>query len=215
MSNSGNLFERANRKIQQLGLREIPFSEAPPGLLNRKLHSVFTGRDGELKQVANLFLGSGIFDLRLPLRELDPDSTYQMLVRYLDSARIGKSVTDPEDPASVRPFLPETARAFCAASLGRPRLFNRLGIAVPNKAIALEADTITPKVLHEGLKSAEYDLRQKAALTAREMKVHRLLEQRKLLSEEATMEDLLEAGFRTFGELLPILEHLQEADLSA
>jgi hypothetical protein len=157
----------------------------------------------------------GLFDLQLPLEELDQTTTYKMLINYLNSKRINNQCDDPKDPRSVLPFLPETARKFCEVSLGKPRLFNRLGITILNTAEALQAKIITPEVLVKGLKAAELSLRQKAALTAQEERVRTFLQQRGDISDETiSMEDLEQLGFRAYNELLPILERLEDSDLA-
>ena len=85
----------------------------------------------------------GLFDLQLKLEELDQSTTYEMLINYLNSVRINNDITDVNDPRSVLPFLPETAKKFCKVSLGKPRLFNRLGISVLSTAADLQAEVIT------------------------------------------------------------------------
>lgn len=156
----------------------------------------------------------GLFDLQLPLEELDQPTTYKMLINYLNSARINNNCNDPNDPRSVLPFLPETAKKFCEATFGKPRLFNRLGNIVLSTAADLQADTITQEVLEQGLKAANRDLPLQAALTFQEERVRALLLARGGLSDEISMEDLQQLGFRTFTELLPILERLEAADLA-
>jgi uncharacterized protein (DUF1778 family) len=157
----------------------------------------------------------GLFDLQLKLEELDLLTTYQMLINYLSSARIDNDCTDPRDPRSVLPFLPETAEEFCQASLGKPRLFNRLGNTILVTAADLEAERITPEVLAQGLKAAAPTLRQQAALNVQEERVRALLQQRRSLSDDTmTIADLEQLGFRSFNEVLPILERLEEADLA-
>jgi hypothetical protein len=159
----------------------------------------------------------GLFDLQLKLEELDQPTTYKMLINYLNSARINNDCADPNDPRSVLPFLPETAKKFCAESFGKPRLFNRLGSIVLSTAADLQVDIITPEVLEKGLKAARRSLPQQAALTFQEERVRDLLLARGSLSDETIlMEDLqqLGLGVRTFSELLPILERLEEADLA-
>ena len=157
----------------------------------------------------------GLFDLQLKLEELDFETTYQMLINYLSSARINNNCTDPQDPRCVLPFLPETAAHFCRVSLGKPRLFNRLGNTVLSIAADLQAEMITPKVLQEGLKAAAPDLLHKAALTVQEERIRAFLQRRGNLSEETiTIEDLEQLGFRSFSEILPFLEKLEEADLA-
>jgi hypothetical protein len=169
-----------------------------------------TGMTGDL-----LTTERGLFDLQMKLEELDFPTTYQMLINYLNSARINNNCTDPKDPRCVLPFLPETAEHFCRASLGKPRLFNRLGNIVLSKAADLQAETITPEVLAHGLKAAAPTLLQQAALNALEERVHLLLLQRGNLSDdEISMADLEQLGFRSFSEILPFLERLEEADLA-
>ncbi len=157
----------------------------------------------------------GLFDLQLKLDELDPPTTYQMLINYLSSARINNDCTDPKDPRCVLPFLPETAERFCAVSLGKPRLFNRLGNTVLSMAADLQAEIITPNVLEQGLRAAAPTLRQQAALNVQEERVRALLLQRGTLSDDTmTIEDLEQLGLRSFSDILPFLERLEEADLA-
>jgi hypothetical protein len=157
----------------------------------------------------------GLFDLQLKLEELDQPTTYQMLINYLNSARINNNCTDPQDPRCVLPFLPETAARFCDRSLGKPRLFNRLGNIILSTAADLQADVITPAVLEQGLQLAALKLRQQVALNVQEERVRALLQQRGILSDETiTIEDLEQLGFRSFSDILPFLERLEEADLA-
>jgi hypothetical protein len=156
----------------------------------------------------------GLFDLPLELKELDPTTTYQMLINYLNSVRINNNCKDPIDPRSVLPFLPETAEKFCAVSLGKPRLFNRLGGTVLATAVQLQAEIITQEVLEQGLKAAAPSLRHQAALSFQEERVRALLQKRRIFSEEIPMEDLEQLGFRSYIEVLPILERLEASDLA-
>ncbi|MDB9496947.1 AAA family ATPase [Spirulina major CS-329] len=157
----------------------------------------------------------GLFDLQLPLTELDEDTTYQMLINYLSSARIGDVYDDPDDRRAILPFLPDAARHFCQASLGKPRLFNRLGRHILATAADLGAETITLDILNQGLRAAEMDMLQQAALTFQEERVRELLLNRGNLSDEdMTYEELQELGVASFGELLPILERLETEDLA-
>lgn len=157
----------------------------------------------------------GLFDLRLKLEELDPETRYQMLINYLNSVRITNPCTERDNPASVLPFLPETAQRFCNESRGRPRLFNRLGLAVLNKALELDAERITPDVLELGLQSAYADFRERAALEMQTQKVLGLLERKGELSDETiTLEDLESLNFSSFSELVPYLDRLEELDLA-
>ena len=156
----------------------------------------------------------GLFDLQLKLEELDQPTTYTMLINYLNSVRLGEVYTDPADPRSVRPFLPETAAAFCEASRGKPRLFNRLGGILLNTAADMQVDTITPDVLAAGLRAATPALRERAALTLQEERVRAFLQRHGPVSEEISLEDLEQLGLRSFNELVPLLERLESADLA-
>jgi hypothetical protein len=157
----------------------------------------------------------GLFDLQQELKELDQPTTYQMLINYLSNARINNNSKDPEEPGSVLPFLPETAERFCQASLGKPRLFNRLGNIVLSTAAELQADVITPEVLEQGLKAAEPSLLEKARLNVQEERVRALLKQRgRLADDDITIAELEQLGFQSYSQLLPILERLEEADLA-
>lgn len=138
-----------------------------------------------------------------------------MLINYLSSARLDNDCTDPENPRCVLPFLPETAKRFCEVSLGKPRLFNRLGSTVLSTAANLKTTTITSEVLDAGLRKMIPTLRQRAALTIQEEKVRLLLKKRGQLSDETiTMEDLQTLGVRSFSDIYPVLERLEEADLA-
>ncbi len=157
----------------------------------------------------------GLFDLQLKLEELDMPTTSRMLFKYLNRALINNDCTDPENPRCVLPFLPETAKRFCEVSLGKPRLFNRLGSLVLSVAADSNADKITAEILDKALKTAKPTLVQQAALTAQEERVRLLLEKRGTFSDdEIALADLEQLGFRSYVELLPILERLEAADLA-
>ncbi len=170
-----------------------------------------TGMTGDL-----LTSERGLFDLQLQLEELDQETTYKMLIKYLNSARRGKEkYEDPTDPRSVLPFVPETAREFCRVSMGKPRLFNRLGNTVLSTAADLQATSINADILNQGLQQLQPTLLHQAALTAQEERVRMLLQQRGNLSDETiSLEDLTQLGFRSFVEIVPILERLEAADLA-
>jgi hypothetical protein len=157
----------------------------------------------------------GLFDLQVELTELDQTTTEKMLINYLKSARMNNDCTDPADPRSVLPFLPEAAKRFCEQSLGKPRLFNRLGHIVLSKAADLQVDKITLDVLMQGLKTAAPTLLQQAALSVQEERVRVLLLERGRLSDETiTLDDLEQLGVRSFSDILPFLERLEEGDLA-
>lgn len=157
----------------------------------------------------------GLFDLQLPLDELDQPTTYQMLIRYLNTARIDNDCEDANDPRSVLPFLPETAKRFCEVSHGKPRLFNRLGNAILSKAAELQTEQITPEVLKHGLQAAQKTQSEQAALKLQEKRILDLLQQKNELSDETiTIEDLEQLGVRSYSEIVPILERLEDFDLA-
>ena len=82
-------------------------------------------------------------------------------------------------------------------------------------AADLQAELITPDVLEQGLRAAAPTLRQQAALNVQEERVRALLTQRGSLSDETiTIEDLEQLGLRSFSDILPFLERLEEADLA-
>ena len=156
----------------------------------------------------------GLFDLQLKLEELDKDTTYKMLINYLNSARINNSCDNPTDPCSVLPFLPNTAKEFCRVSLGKPRLFNRLGNAVLSTAANANVKVITPEILYQGLRVSEEDRLRQAALNVQEERIRQLLQQKGNLSDEnITLDDLMFLGCSGFHEIVPFLERLEENDL--
>lgn len=156
----------------------------------------------------------GLFDLQLELKLLDEPTTYQMLINYLNSARIDLDCNDPADPRSVLPFLPETAKQLCDLSKGHPRRLNRLGAAVLDTAISMECDRITPDVLQAGLKAANQQLQERAALEVKETMLLKLLQERGTLSDDSiSLNDLQRLGVRSFVELFPMFDKIEQADL--
>ena len=184
------------------------------GMLKGRAWFMLTGHPKGM--VGDLLTGErGLFDLQLELKALDGDTTYKMLINYLNSARIDNRCEDPDDPRAVLPFLPETARIFCEKSHGKPRLFNRLGSTILSVAADLEAEKITPEVLAEGLRVAAPSLLDRAALSAQEERVRDFLQQQGSVSDETiTLQDLRSLNFQSFSQLLPFLEKLAEKDLA-
>lgn len=157
----------------------------------------------------------GLFDLQVSLKEMDEETTYHMLINYLDSARLKNNCIDPESPHSVLPFSPEAAREFCRKALGKPRLFNRLGSHILLKATELQVDKITSDILKKGLRAASESLEQQAALSLQEERIKALLQEEKSISDEdITLEQLESLGFKSFTEMIPFLERLEENDLA-
>jgi len=156
----------------------------------------------------------GLFDLAIELKQLDQDTTYRMLVNYLNSARPKKATRDFDDPAAVQPFTPETARVLCERSDGVPRWLNRLGNYVLLKAASIHADLVTDDVLQQGLEYAAHQLRGQSGLTAEDYYVLDLVLEKRILSDETvTLTDLERLKAKEFSEILPILEKLVQYDL--
>ena len=158
----------------------------------------------------------GLFDHKIELTDLDLATTEEMLAKYLASVRLKPSPKDdPKKKPDLRPFTPEAAREFCRASYGKPRLFNRLGNTVLNTAIERGVTTIDLDVLRAGIQASELSRRERASLTAKEERLKALLEKNGSLSDETIrIEDLEQFGFRSFNEILPLLEKLEDADLA-
>lgn len=157
----------------------------------------------------------GLFDLKISLEELDEATTYQMLINYLNSARLGERYEEPTDPRSVLPFIPDTAKLLCKASQGKPRLFNRLGYHVLSTAAIAQSNQITPDILKEGLKKAELSSRDQAKLQIQEKKILAFLKQRGQISDETiTIQEMQTLGFSSFTEMYPFLERLEQYDLA-
>ena len=158
----------------------------------------------------------GLFDHKIELTDLDLATTEQMLAKYLASVRLKPNPNgEPTKKPDLRPFTPEAARAFCRASYGKPRLFNRLGNTVLNTAIERGVTTIDLDILRVGIRASELSRRDRASLTAKEERLKALLEKNGSLSDETIrIEDLEQFGFRSFNEILPLLEKLEDADLA-
>ncbi len=156
----------------------------------------------------------GLFDLAIELTPMDQSTTYRMLVNYLNSVRPKNARLALDDPKAVYPFTLRTASQLVARSEGVPRWLNRLGSYVMLEAIETQAETITPKVLQQGLEYAERQLRGQKGLTPEDYYVLDLVLEKGTLSDETiTLEDLERIKVKEFGEILPILEKLVQFDL--
>ncbi|MEO1211822.1 MAG: ATP-binding protein, partial [Cyanobacteria bacterium J06638_20] len=83
------------------------------GLLKGRAWFLLTGHPSGITR-DYLIADRGLFDLSLKLEPLDEDTSYQMLVNYLASARRRPADADnPDDLNAVHPFTPETARQLC------------------------------------------------------------------------------------------------------
>ncbi|MGD1938921.1 MAG: AAA family ATPase [Cyanophyceae cyanobacterium] len=186
------------------------------GTLKGQASFILTGHP--IGMMGDLFTSErGLFDLQIELKDLDMPTTQKMLAKYLTSVRIKPDPSDdPKDPTDIRPFTPDAAKQFCRASRGKPRLFNRLGASVLNTAILKNATQIDLELLKEGLTASQMSRRELARLTDKENRLRTLLSERGTLSDEdILMEDLETLGFRSFNELLPLLEKLEYADLAS
>lgn len=161
-----------------------------------------------------LTMERGLFDLHLQFDNLDQETTYQMLINYLNSVRIDNDCTDRQNPRCVLPFTPTAAKRFCEVSLGKPRLFNRLGTIILDSTIEQEANIIDDTVLAHGLAAAAQSLEERASLNWQETRVRDLIHRLGSISDETiTLEDLESINFSSFSELISILEKLENADL--
>ena len=148
---------------------------------------------GELVEIApDLLTGKYItFDDNFQLEKLDPKTTYKMLINYLNSAR----TNNRNNHNSVLPFSQETAMEFCRLSLGKPRLFNQLGIAVISLAADIYAEKdfipITPEILRTASSSIPNESwKQIISNIHKERKKHFLLEKNKLYNKGIEIERL-------------------------
>ncbi|GGA12264.1 ATP-binding protein [Okeania sp. KiyG1] len=156
----------------------------------------------------------GLFDLALKLEEMEMDTTYEMLVKYLNSARPKESQLALDDPEAVAPFTPETARLLCERSGGVPRWLNRLGRYILQKAAELGAKIITPEILQQGLADAEQKVGGQSGLTPQDFIVLEVVLEKGILSDaNVTIDDLQKIKVNTFSEILPILDKLIQRDL--
>jgi hypothetical protein len=183
------------------------------GMLKGKAWFILTGHPATITHDI-LARESGLFDLALELKSLDQETTYHMLVNYLNSARPKEKQRGYDEPQAVWPFTPETARALCERSEGIPRMLNRLGNYVLLKAADLQAPLVTPDVLQAGFEFADQQLRGQPGLTVEELYVLELVLGKGSLSDETvSLEDLEKANAKEFREILPILEKLVQRDL--
>ena len=154
----------------------------------------------------------GLFDLAIELKPLNEETMFEMLVNYLNSARI-KSIA-PSDPLSVKPFLQDSAIALCKKSNGVPRWLNRLGSYVLLKAASIKAEEIDAKVLTLGFEYADKQLRGQIGLLPEDYYILDLVLRKGNISDEnISISDLEQIKLREFSELLPFLERLSQLDL--
>jgi hypothetical protein len=184
------------------------------GLLKGRAWFLLTGHPSGITH-DYLISDRGLFDLSLKLEPLDPDTSYAMLVKYLNSARRRTIANpDPSNPAAVHPFTPETARALCAVAEGVPRWLNRYGSYILLKAAELKAPQIDEDTLQVGLAYARNQLRGQAGLTPQDYYLLDLVLEKGAISDDSiTLNELERLKAETFNEILPRLDKLVEFDL--
>ena len=156
----------------------------------------------------------GLFDLAVELKSLDQPTTYRMLINYLNSARPKNARIDPNDARATHPFTSRSASTLCELSDGVPRYLNRLGSYALIKAAEIQADTVTPAILQQGLDYAEQQLRGQKGLTPQDYYVLDLVLEKGTLSDETvTLAELERVRVKEFNEILPVLEKLVRLDL--
>ena len=183
------------------------------GLLKGRAWFFLTGHPSGITH-DYLISDRGLFDLPLKLDPLDPDTSYAMLVKYLNSARRRPIPNpDPSNPAA-HPFTPETARALCDVAQGVPRWLNRYGNYILLKAAELGAPLIDDATLQVGLAHAREQLRGQTGLTPQDYYLLDLVLEKGTISDDSiTLDELEQLKVETFNEILPSLDKLVEFDL--
>jgi hypothetical protein len=220
-----DLLRRARQKYDRVVIAIDDLDKQDPSQARQLLHDaqgmlkggawfILTGHPAGLTRDL-LTTERGLFDLCLELKALDQETTYHMLVKYLNSARNPKPRrTDPLDSLAVKPFTPEAALILCRQSGGVPRFLNRLGNYVLLRAAELGSDRIDVEVLRQGLEFADQQLRGQPGLTPEDLYVLNLILEKGMLSDEnLALEDLDRLKVKEFNEILPILENLIQKDL--
>jgi len=219
-----DLLDRALEKYDRVVIAIDDLDKQDPERVRKLLHDaqgmlkgdawfILTGHPSGLTRDL-LIRERGLFDLALEIKELDQPTTYQMLINYLNSARIKETSTDPDDEEAVHPFTKETAKSLCESSEGIPRWFNRIASYVLLKAAELKAPKITPEVFQQGFEEVREQLLGQSDLSAEDHYVLDLVLEKRLLSDEnVTMDDLKRAKVQEFSQILPILDRLVQQDL--
>lgn len=220
-----DLLDRALKKYSRVVIAIDDLDKQDPERVRQLLHDaqgmlkgdawfILTGHPSGLTRDI-LTSERGLFDLALEIKELDPDTTYRMLINYLGSARIEETSTEPDSPDAVRPFTLETAKTLCERSEGIPRWFNRIANYVLLKAAELKAEEITPFVFQQGLEDVSQKLRGQSELSAEDYYVLDLVLEKGLLSDEnVSMDDLKRAKVQEFSQISPNLDRLVQFDLA-
>lgn len=226
-----DLLRRARQKYDRVVIAIDDLDKQDPSQARQLLHDaqgmlkggawfILTGHPAGLTRDL-LTTERGLFDLCLELKALDQETTYHMLVKYLNSARNPKQTrnpkqrrTEPSDLLAVKPFTLDAAHLLCRQSGGVPRFLNRLGNYVLLRAAELGAEQIDVEVLRQGLEFADQQLRGQPGLTPEDLYVLNLTLEKGMLSDEnLDLKDLDRLKVKEFNEILPILENLIQKDL--
>jgi hypothetical protein len=184
------------------------------GLLKGRAWFFLTGHPSGITH-DYLISDRGLFDLPLKLGPLDLDTSYTMLAKYLNSARLRPLANpDPSNPLALHPFTPDTARALCEVAQGVPRWLNRYGSYILLKAAELQAPLIDDATLQAGLDYARDQLRGQPGLTPQDYYLLDMVLEKGIISDDSiTLEELEQLKAETFNEILPSLDKLVAFDL--
>ncbi len=218
-----DLLKKALKKYKKVVIAIDDLDKQDPARVRQLLHDaqgmlkgdawfLLTGHPSGLTQEI-LIRERGLFDLAIELKQLDPQTTYQMLINYLSSARIEETSVELESPDAVHPFTKETARILCDRSEGVPRWFNRMANYILLKAAELEAEKIELDILQQGLEYGRQELRGQK-LTAEDYYVLDLVLEKGVLSDaNISLDDLERVKVQEFTQILPILDKLVQLDM--
>ncbi len=183
------------------------------GLLKTGVYFILSGHPAGLTRDF-LISARGIFDLPLEIKQMDYDTTYTMLINYLNSVRSETNQKDYDDPEAVKPFTPEAAKFICKKSIGVPRLLNRLGGSAIRAAIKLNVDIITPNILEDAFKRLAEQLPDLISLDPKEKVLLQFIcDKGSISDEDITLDELQQLDVKDFNELLPILDRLKNDQL--
>lgn len=217
------LLERAMKKYERVIIGIDDLDKQDPTRVRQLLEDA----QGMLKGNAWFFLSGhpggltrdfvnrdrGLFDLSLELKPFDLETSYEMLKKYLASARLRK-VNPQKAEEAVHPFTPETAQILCEKSSGIPRWLNRNASYVLLHAAAIGAGKITPDILATGLEYTQTQLRGQTRMSGEEYYLLNLILEKGSLSDETvTLEELDRLGVKEFNEIMPLLNALVQQDL--
>lgn len=216
------LLERAYEQYEQIIIAIDDLDKLDPaevrqqlrdaqGLLKGRAWFMVTGHPSGIKNDI-MTQELGLFDLILELHPMDQDTTYEMLVNYLNSVKQAPRTVD--EPQAVFPFTVEAAKLLCEQSEGIPRLLNRMGSYVLLKASELNAQLITEEIVEQGIRQATSQIKGQMGLSTNEIYLLEMVLEKGLISDEnINLTELENMGAQTFREILPMLEKLMQQDL--